>query len=75
MFAVYLLSQDKYYIDNITYGNVNDNFQRHVDGNGGNITRMYRPILIIETIDNQNITIDEIINRYISFYGNQNVYF
>lgn len=83
MIIIYLLSQNKCYIENVNNNMTpEENFQRHVDGNGGTITQLYRPIMIldyiyfdevdeVDDVDNFNI----IINKYRLLYGFSNVFF
>ncbi len=76
MILIYLLSQNMCYIENVNNNMTpEENLQRHVDGNGGNITQLYRPIMILEYINSDADNFDKIVNKYRLLYGYNNVFF
>ena len=74
MLCIYKLQHDKYYIEKTT--DLINSFQRHVDGIGSHWTRLYLPIMIIESIEIEKYDdIQQIINKYKLKYGSNNIFY
>ena len=72
MLCIYKLYHDKYYIEKTT--DPQNSFQRHVDGIGSHWTRLYSPIMIIDSINiDSDDDIKNVINNYKLEYGSKNI--
>ena len=75
MFNIYILlcNNNKYYVGK-TKNNINKRLTQHFNGTGSLWTKKYKPIELIEEINNcDEFDEDKYVKKYMSIYGIDNV--